>query len=140
MLTFNQVFSVPFFAGAMLIFTLMVAVTDLAFGWSTTLQIEATQVHTWVAALAAPWASLFPSLVPDLSLVEVSRFFRLEGFARLRRGASLRCICGRSGAVCDRFRCRWMDAGRFRFERLWRALPAWLFDAGGFVDRNHPDG
>jgi hypothetical protein len=78
-LAFNQMFSAAFFVGALLMFALLVAVTDLAFGWSTTLQIEAAQVHAWVAALAAPWRNIWPSAAPDLSLVEVSRFYRLQG-------------------------------------------------------------
>jgi hypothetical protein len=60
-------------------FGLLVAVTDLAFGWSTTLQLDAARVHGWVAGLASPWSHIWPAAAPDVSLVEASRYFRLQG-------------------------------------------------------------
>lgn len=76
---FSQLFSVGFFAGALVMFAVLVAVTDLAFGWSTTLQLDAALVHRWFMALAAPWSGLWVEALPDLALVEASRFYRLEG-------------------------------------------------------------
>ena len=55
---------------------IMVVVQDLAFGWSTTLDTAASGYHHLVSALAAPWSWLWPSAVPSLELVEVTRFFR----------------------------------------------------------------
>ena len=55
---------------------LMVVVQDLAFGWSTTLDTGASGYHQLLTTLAAPWAALWPAAVPDLTLVEATRFFR----------------------------------------------------------------
>lgn len=55
---------------------LMVVLQDLAFGWSTTLETDATRYHSLVTAIAAPWAWLWPAAVPDFALVEATRFFR----------------------------------------------------------------
>jgi hypothetical protein len=60
--------------GATLVF---VAFTDLAFGWSTTLEIAAADVHPWVRLMASPWAGLWPAASPPLELVESTRFFRV---------------------------------------------------------------
>ena len=54
----------------------MVVLQDLAFGWSTTLETAATSYHGLVAAIATPWAWLWPAAAPDLALVEATRFFR----------------------------------------------------------------
>ncbi|MDZ7686074.1 MAG: DUF2868 domain-containing protein [Gammaproteobacteria bacterium] len=57
---------------------LLVVFTDLAFGWSTTLDIEAEEVQTLVGVIAFPWHRFLAVAVPDGSLVETSRYFRLE--------------------------------------------------------------
>lgn len=54
----------------------LVVFSDLAFGWSTTLDVEADQVHSVVAALAAPWEWAAPSAVPDADLVRATRWVR----------------------------------------------------------------
>ncbi|SFR48739.1 Protein of unknown function [Marinobacter gudaonensis] len=54
----------------------LVVIQDLAFGWSTTLDTAATGYHRLIRAIAAPWAWLWPAAVPDLALVEATRFFR----------------------------------------------------------------
>jgi uncharacterized protein DUF2868 len=57
----------------------LVVIQDLAFGWSTTLSTGAEGYHRLLAALAWPWQHLWPAAVPELSLVEATRFFRAEG-------------------------------------------------------------
>ncbi len=54
----------------------LVVVQDLAFGWSTTLSTGAEGYHRLLHSLALPWAWLWPAAVPDLALVEATRFFR----------------------------------------------------------------
>lgn len=54
----------------------LVVIQDLAFGWSTTLDTAATGYHHLVRTIAVPWAWLWPAAVPDLALVEATRFFR----------------------------------------------------------------
>lgn len=73
---FSQWFAVGFFTGALLSTWLLVAFTDLAFGWSTTLQLRSEDVHSVFRLLALPWAGWLPSAAPDLSLTEASRYFR----------------------------------------------------------------
>ncbi|HEA51186.1 DUF2868 domain-containing protein [Marinobacter antarcticus] len=54
----------------------MVVLQDLAFGWSTTLDTDASSYHRLVTAIASPWAWLWPAAAPDFVLVEATRFFR----------------------------------------------------------------
>lgn len=75
---FSQWLAVGFFVGVLVIAWLLVAFTDLAFGWSTTLQVDTADVANWFSALASPWAAWLPVAVPNLELVETSRFYRLE--------------------------------------------------------------
>lgn len=56
----------------------LVVFSDLAFGWSTTLQTEPGNFHALTSLLAEPWSRWLPDAVPSLSLVETTRFFRLE--------------------------------------------------------------
>ncbi len=83
---FSQVLAVGFFAGALLMIWLLVAFSDPAFGWSTTLEADPRAVHGWATFLASPWRAWLPEAAPDLALVEVSRFTRLEGGAALDAG------------------------------------------------------
>jgi hypothetical protein len=57
---------------------LMVVLQDLAFGWSTTLETSASSYHWLVNAIAWPWAWALPAALPDLALVEATRFFRAD--------------------------------------------------------------
>lgn len=74
----SQWFSVAFNLGALLAVLYLISFSDLAFGWSTTLDLSSDTFYRWVHALAWPWHSFFPQGVPDLALVEASRFFRLD--------------------------------------------------------------
>ena len=70
-------FSALFSLGVLLSLLLMVTTRDIAFGWSSTLQIDATSFQSLLATLSLPWANFFPSAVPSLELVELSHYFRL---------------------------------------------------------------
>ncbi|MDS1308931.1 MULTISPECIES: DUF2868 domain-containing protein [Marinobacter] len=59
----------------------MVVLQDLAFGWSTTLETNASRYHSLIAAIATPWAWIWPAAAPDLALVEATRFFRASAGA-----------------------------------------------------------
>ena len=78
LMVFSQWLACGFFVGVLLVGWILVAVTDLAFGWSTTLNLDAGSVHNLFGTLAAPWVSWLPVAAPDLTLVEASRFYRLE--------------------------------------------------------------
>jgi hypothetical protein len=62
-----------------------VAVTDLAFGWQSTLQIGAQGMHSLVSALALPWSWLPAQwgLMPTLAQIEGSRIILKDGIQAL---------------------------------------------------------
>ena len=68
---------VGFALGSLLATGTFVVFTDLAFGWSTTLEVEPERVHRLVSAIALPWAGLWPEASPSLELVEATRHFRV---------------------------------------------------------------
>jgi hypothetical protein len=73
----SQGSAVAFNAGALAATLALVAFTDLSFGWSSTLAIDAAQVHRVSVALSAPWAWAWPDARPSLGLLETTRFFRI---------------------------------------------------------------
>lgn len=75
---FSQWFALGFFTGALLVFFALLVFTDLAFGWSTTLNVQAENVYAWVSFAAAPWSFIMPNAVPDIALVESSQFYRID--------------------------------------------------------------
>jgi hypothetical protein len=75
---FSQWVAVGFFVGALGLAFMLVAFTDLAFGWSTTLEYPAGDVQRLFAVVSAPWAAWLPQAAPDLGLTELSRYFRGE--------------------------------------------------------------
>lgn len=77
MLTWSQVAALAFNVAALGVAIALITFTDLAFGWSTTLRIEADDVRRITHALAAPWRAIWPEAVPSTTLIESSRFFRL---------------------------------------------------------------
>ncbi|HLU40210.1 MAG TPA: DUF2868 domain-containing protein [Planctomycetota bacterium] len=87
--------AVAFNVGALATCLALVAFTDLAFCWSTTLQLAPERVHAGCRAIAAPWAALFPEAVPPLELVRDSQWVRLPG--RFVSGTSLPEAVARSG-------------------------------------------
>jgi len=55
----------------------IVATKDIAFAWSTTLQITPEMFHNFVNMVAFPWRDWVPTAVPSLELIEQSQYFRL---------------------------------------------------------------
>lgn len=74
----SQTIGLAFAAGAILATLGFVVFTDLAFGWSTTLDVEAAPVHRVVASFAKPWSAIWPAAAPTLDLVETTRYFRVS--------------------------------------------------------------
>lgn len=71
---------VLFFSLGLLLALIGVIVTkDIAFAWSTTLQLSPEIFHGFLHTLAFPWRELAPSAVPSLELIEQSQYFRLGG-------------------------------------------------------------
>lgn len=56
-----------------------VSTEDLAFAWSTTLQIAPNELHDFLSIIALPWHSVLPSAVPSIELIEQSHYLRLGG-------------------------------------------------------------
>ena len=84
MLYWSQTAAVAFNVAALVTAIMLVTFSDLAFGWSTTLDADPAAVTRVVQRIAWPWAALVPPAVPSAELVEQSQFFRLEGSARRR--------------------------------------------------------
>lgn len=78
LLYWSQTAAVMFNLAALVTAIMLVTFSDLAFGWSTTLNADAADVSRIVQAIAWPWAELAPLAVPSTELVEQSQFFRLE--------------------------------------------------------------
>ena len=74
----SQSVGLAFSVGALTATLAFVVFTDLAFGWSTTLDVEPTQIHRLTRVLSAPWAAFWPDAAPTLDLVESTRHFRVS--------------------------------------------------------------
>ena len=74
----GQVFSLAFVVGSILGTVALVVFTDLAFGWSTTLDVDNNAFYKFVSTLAWPWSKIVTSAVPTLELVEATRYFRID--------------------------------------------------------------
>jgi hypothetical protein len=78
LLCWSQTAAVMFNVAALVTAIMLVTFSDLAFGWSTTLDADAGTVARAAQAIARPWASFAPAAVPSAELVAQSQFFRLE--------------------------------------------------------------
>jgi len=73
-----QVGAVAFNVGAIATLIAAVSFTDLAFAWSTTLQVGAEGLQRFCESLAAPWRRWLPDAVPTLDLVHATQYYRLD--------------------------------------------------------------
>lgn len=85
----SQQLSLWFAVGLLLAFLAYLALTDLVFGWSSTLDFSTEAVHRFTQWLALPWRELWPQAAPSMSLVENSRIFRLPAEASLPQDRSM---------------------------------------------------
>jgi hypothetical protein len=74
-----QMIALAFSLGLFAALVGVVATKDIAFAWSTTLDIPAESFHTFLNMLAFAWREWLPSAVPSLELIEKSHYFRLGG-------------------------------------------------------------
>lgn len=74
----GQAFGVAFNLGALAGCLYLVIFSDLAFGWSTTLQVDAPALKTLTDGLSSPWTWLVPQAQPSLELIESTRYFRFQ--------------------------------------------------------------
>ena len=78
MLWLLQMFWLWLGLGLLLGFWLLLLVTDLAFGWSSTLLDAGAGPLALLQWLAWPWQYLWPEAVPDPALMEATRYVRID--------------------------------------------------------------
>jgi hypothetical protein len=76
MLSASQGFGVAFNLAAIATALALVAFTDLAFGWSTTLDVDAATLLRITSLLSLPWSSVWGAAVPTPELIAGSQYFR----------------------------------------------------------------
>ena len=74
----TQLFSLGFAIGSLLALFYQISIFDLAFAWSTTLNLSAGQFQQITNILAWPWSWWLPQAVPTTTLIEASQYFRLQ--------------------------------------------------------------
>jgi len=74
-----QRLALAYHAGLLLTLLLLISFQDLAFGWSSTLALETESIHRLTQWMSWPWHHLVPQAVPDLGLIDASRYFRVQG-------------------------------------------------------------
>lgn len=81
----GQVFGIFFNIGIIAVLLLRVTLTDLAFGWQSTLQPAADTVYRIVDLIALPWSWMVPDAIahPTVSQIEGSQFVLKEGMRHL---------------------------------------------------------
>lgn len=80
-----QHFTVALNLGIIAALLYLVTVSDLAFGWNTTLAVDTGSIGSLFHWISSPWRWIFPAASPDPGLVEASRYYRLQ--SSLRPGA-----------------------------------------------------
>lgn len=82
----TQLFGISFNIGLLAATLLKITVSDIAFGWQSTLQFSAQSLHNFVSWLALPWAWLVSPPIghPGLPEIEGSRIVLKEGIANLQ--------------------------------------------------------
>ncbi len=73
----SQLLALIFSFGLLVALLGMVITKDIAFAWSTTLQVSPKEFHALLYTLAFPWRDVFPWAVPSVELIEQSQYFRL---------------------------------------------------------------
>jgi len=74
----SQLFAFSFNIGILMSAFFLVSSSDLAFVWSSTLNISSGAFHHFLSILSAPWVGFLPDAVPGAELVAKSRYYRLE--------------------------------------------------------------
>jgi len=73
----SQLIAFIFSLGLLVALLGMVITKDIAFAWSTTLQVSPKEFHALLQLLAFAWRDFFPWAVPSVDLIEQSQYFRL---------------------------------------------------------------
>ena len=86
-LVVTQIFAVGYNLGILTVLLMHVAVTDLAFGWQSTLLLSPEAAYRIVSTLAAPWAWFAPNAHPVMEDIVASRFSYSAGLTPLDSAA-----------------------------------------------------
>ena len=78
-----QTFGIWFNVSALATTLLLVAVSDRAFGWQTSLTLSPHQVHSLTDTISLPWSWIHPRSTPSLEAIEGSRIFLKDGIKTL---------------------------------------------------------
>ncbi len=73
----SQCIALFFSMGLLMALLIVIATKDIAFAWSTTLQVTPELFHEYLNMLAFSWREYVPSAIPSLELIEKSQYFRL---------------------------------------------------------------
>ncbi len=73
----SQLLALMFSVGLLVALLGMVITKDIAFAWSTTLQVSPKEFHALLHTIAFAWRDFFPWAVPSVDLIEQSQYFRL---------------------------------------------------------------
>ncbi len=81
----SSIFAASFSAGALGGTLFRVAVSDMAFGWQSTLMTASTRIHEYLSIIALPWSWLVEKELahPTLEQIEGSRILLKEGISTL---------------------------------------------------------
>jgi hypothetical protein len=84
----SQIFGIFFNTGILGVIFLKVAITDLAFGWQTTLRVAPESVFRFVEMMALPWSWLFspPIAHPTITQIAGSQMILKDGIFHLSTG------------------------------------------------------
>ncbi len=77
-ISWSQQFALAFNFALLVCCLYLVTFSDLAFGWSTTLAFDSNVVKQVTDILSFPWKTLLPAAVPQLDLIDATRFYRLK--------------------------------------------------------------
>jgi hypothetical protein len=74
----GQLAACSFSMAAALTILVCVAISDVAFVWSTTLSVDSSSIHALFNCIASPWSDVLPAAAPSVQLVEATRYYRLQ--------------------------------------------------------------
>lgn len=81
----SSIFAASFSAGALGGTLFRVAVSDMAFGWQSTLMTASTRIHEYLSIISLPWSWIVEKALahPTLEQIEGSRILLKEGISTL---------------------------------------------------------
>ncbi|MEX0685278.1 MAG: DUF2868 domain-containing protein [Balneolales bacterium] len=72
----TQLAAIFYLIGALGWLAIKITTTDLAFSWSTTLNISPNTMNTFTSVIAAPWSTWMPGATVDLATIEKTQYYR----------------------------------------------------------------